>query len=228
MNSGNRQTPTLELWLQDVQSYLFKVLNAPMKQAGFEFRKSSFSFQRKNKKNQDILSIIFLSQFPVSYRVGFQFEIWNPQIKEIKKSFMGEIIHKDSDLCSIILFTKDFTSKDPETRTAKDFLIYNYRDLFIAGDWLVQTLQDELIPIYDTLDSIENMDHFFESNPEWSLNSHSGGNICTDLIVGKLIGKRDIHTRFQQLMQGLQQKIENRLISPESRQLLTLCYETIK
>jgi len=228
MNSGNRQTPSLELWLQDVQSYLFKVMNAPMKQAGFEFRKSSFSFQRKNKKNQDIVSIIFLSQFPVSYRIGFQLEIWNPQIKEIKKSFMSEIIHKDSDLCSIILFTKDFTSKDPETKTMKDFLIYNYRDLFITGDWLVQTMQDELIPICDTLDSIETMDHFFESNPNWSLDSHSGGNICTDLIVSKLNFQRDVHARFQQLMQGLQQKIENRMISPESRQLLTLCYDTIK
>jgi len=228
MNSGNRQTPSLELWLQDVQSYLFKVMNAPMKQAGFEFRKSSFSFQRKNKKNQDIVSIIFLSQFPVSYRIGFQLEIWNAQIKEIKKSFMGEIIHKDSDLCSIILFTKDFTSKDPETKTMKDFLIYNYRDLFITGDWIVQTMQDELIPICDTLDSIENMEHFFELNPKWSLDSHSGGNICTDLIVSKLNFQRDVHTRFQQLMQGLQQKIEDRLISPESRQLLMLCYDAIK
>jgi hypothetical protein len=199
-----------------------------MKEAGFEFRKSSFSFQRKNKKNQDILSIIFLSQFPLSYRVGFQLEIWNPQIKEIKKSFMGEIIHKDSDLCSIILFTKDFTSKDPQTKGMKDFLIYTYRDLFITGDWLVQALQNELIPIFDTLDSIESLDHYFESNPDWSLDSHSGGNICTDLIVSKLNLKRDIHTRFQQLMQGLQNKIENRQISPESRQLLTLCYDAIR
>ncbi len=199
-----------------------------MKEAGFEFRKSSFSFHRKNKKNQDTLSIIFLSQFPVSYRVGFQLEIWNPQIREIKKSFMGDIVHKDSDLCSIILFTKDFASGDPDTKSAKGFLIYNHRDLFITGDWLLQTLQNELIPICDSMNSIKNMDHFFESNPDWSLNSQSGGNICTDLIVSKLNQKRDVQIRYLQLMQGLQQKIENRLINPESRQLLTLCYDKIR
>ena len=34
----------------------------------------------------DELSIIFLSQFPVNYRVGFQLEIWHPQIRQIKES----------------------------------------------------------------------------------------------------------------------------------------------
>jgi hypothetical protein len=72
------------------------------------------------------------------------------------------------------------------------------------------------------------MDSFFEAKPDWSLNTHSGGNLCTDLIVAKLNRKRDIHLRYQQLMQGLQLKIENRQMSPESRQLLSLCYDAIK
>ena len=199
-----------------------------MKHAGFEFNRSSFRFKRKNKKSQDELSIIFLSQFPVNYRVGFQLEIWHPQIKQIKESFMNEILNKESNLCSIILYMKDFPSNDPEQEIVKDYSIYNHRDLFMVGDWLAQTLQYELVPLCDQLSTIAHMDSFFEAKPDWSLNTHSGGNICTDLIVAKLNRRRNVHERYQQLMQGLQQKIEIRQMNPESRQLLTLCYEAIK
>ena len=63
----------------------------------------------------------------------------------------------------------------------------------MVGDWLAQTLQYELVPLCDQLSTIAHMDSFFEAKPEWSLNTHSGGNICTDLIVAKLNRKRDIH-----------------------------------
>ena len=162
---------------------------------------------RKNKKSLDELSIIFLSQFPVSYRVSFQLEIWHPQIREIKESFMSEIVNKESNLCSIILYMKDFPSNDPQQKSVKDYSIFNHRDLFMVGDWLAQTLQYELIPIMRSVSSIAHMDSFFEAKPEWSLNTHSGGNICTDLIVAKLNQKRDVHTRYLQLMQGIQQKL---------------------
>jgi hypothetical protein len=77
------------------------------------------------------------------------------------------------------------------------------------------------------MNSIENMDKIFEASPDWSLNTHNGGNICTDLIVAKLNRKRDIKKRYEQLIKGLQQKIEDRLMKPDSRELLTLCYESI-
>lgn len=220
--------PSLELWLQDVQAYIYKMTIGTMKHARFDFNRTNFSFKRKNKKSQDELSIIFLSQFPVNYRIGFQLEIWHPKIKEIKETFMSEILNKDSNLCSIILYMKDFPSNDPDQEVVKDYSIYNHRDLFMVGDWLAQTMQYELVPLCDQLSSIAHMDSFFEAKPQWSLNTRSGGNICTDLIVARLNRRRDVHTRYQQLLQGLQQKIDERLMSPESRRLLTLCYESIK
>jgi hypothetical protein len=227
MESAKKQ-PWLELWLHDVQSYVYKVTSGPMNQARFHFSRSGFSYKRKNKKSQDELSIIFLSQFPVKYRVGFQLEIWHTEIKRVKESFMHEILTKESNLCSIILYLKDFPSGDPQHEIVKDYTIYNHQDLFMVGDWLAQTLQYELVPICDQMDSIVQMDIFFETNPEWSLNTHSGGNICTDLIVAKLNRKRDIHKRYEQLMHGLQQKIETHLMNPDSRELLALCYESIR
>jgi hypothetical protein len=110
----------------------------------------------------------------------------------------------------------------------KDYSIYTHRDLFIVGDWLAQTLQYELVPLCDQLSSVAHMDSFFEAKPDWSLKTRSGGNICTDLIVCKLNRRRDVHQRYQQLMLGLQQRIENRQMSPETRQLLSLCYDAIK
>jgi hypothetical protein len=228
MEPTNQEKPKLELWLQDVQAYIYKLTGSPMKRAGFQFDRNNFNFTRKNKKSLDELSIIFISQFPINYRVGFQLEIWHSQIRQIKESFMSDILNKESNLCSIILYMKDFPSNDPDNKIIKDYFIYNHRDLFVAGDWLAQTLQYELIPLCDQLSSIPHLDSFFEYKPDWSLNTHSGGNICTDLIVARLNKKRDVHVRYQQLLSGLQNKIDARLINPESKQLLSLCYEAIK
>ena len=228
MEPNSKQSQTLELWLEEIQSYIYKVTYPPMKHAHFQFSRSRFNYTRKNKKSQDELSIIFLSQFPINYRVGFQLEIWHPQIRQIKESFMNEILNKESNLCSVILYMKDFPSNDPQQEIVKDYSIYNSRDLFMVGDWLAQTMQYELVPLCDQLSTIPHMDSFFEAKPEWSLNTRSGGNVCTDLIVAGLNRRRNLHTRYQQLMQGIQQKIDNRQMNPESRQLLTLCYEAIK
>ena len=225
---STKQQPGLELWLHDVQSYIYKLTSGPMKEANFHFSRSGFSYKRKNKKSQDDLSIIFLSQFPVKYRIGLQLEIWHPKIKRAKESFMREILMKESNLCSIILYMKDFSSQDPQQGIVKDYTIYNHKDLFIIGDWLAQTLQYELVPLCDQLSSLALMDSFFEAKPEWSLNTHSGGNICTDLIVAKLNRKRDFRERYRQLLHGLDHKIENRQINPECRELLSLCYESLK
>jgi len=228
MEPNSKQSPTLDLWLHDVQAYIYKMTAGHMKHARFQFDRNSFNFKRKNKKSQDEMCIIFLSQFPVNYRVGIQLEIWHPQIKQVKESFLGDILYKESNLCSIILYMKDFPSNDPEQAVVKDYFIYNHKDLFMVGDWLAQTIQYELIPLCDQLNSIAHLDSFFEARPDWSLNTHSGGNICTDLIVAKLNKKRNLHQRYQELLMGLQNKIENRQINPESRQLLSLCYDTIK
>jgi hypothetical protein len=223
-----KQQPLLELWLQDIQSYIYRVTIGPMGVSRFQFNRSEFSYKRKNKKSQDELSIIFLSQFPVKYRIGFQLEIWHTEIKKAKEFFMRDIVTKESNLCSVILYMKDFPSNDPQQEIVKDYTVYNQQDLFMVGDWLAQTLQYELVPMCEQLNSIEGMEKFFEANPDWSLNTHNGGNICTDLIVAKLNRKRDLRRRYGQLMQGLQQKIEKQQINPDSRELLTLCYEAIK
>ena len=97
----------------------------------------------------------------------------------------------------------------------------------MVGDWLAQTLQYELVPMCEKLNSVEAMEKLFQVNPDWSLNTHNGGNICTDLIVAKINRKRDFHRRYEELIYGIQQKIEKQLMSPESRELLTLCYESI-
>jgi hypothetical protein len=223
-----QQQPLLELWLQDIQSYIYRVTSGPMGKARFQFNRTEFSYKRKNKKSQDELSIIFLSQFPVKYRIGFQLEIWHPEIKKVKEFFMRAIAVKESNLCSIILYMKDFPSNDPQQKIVKDYTVCNQQDLFMVGDWLSQTLQYELVSICEQLNSVEAMEKYFEANPGWSVNTRNGGNICTDLIVAKLNRKRNIHNRYEQLLQGIQQKIEKQQMNPDSRELLTLCYESIR
>jgi hypothetical protein len=223
-----KQQPLLELWLQDVQSYIYRVTSGPMGMTRFQFNRAEFSYKRKNKKSLDELSIIFLSQFPVKYRIGFQLEIWHPEIKKVKEFFMRDIAVKQSNFCSIILYMKDFPSNDPQQEIVKDYTVCNQQDLFMVGDWLARTLQYELVPKCEQLNSIEAIEKYIEANPDWSLNTHNGGNICTDLIVAKLNRKRDIHKRYEKLIHGIQQKIEKQQMSPDSRELLTLCYESIR
>jgi hypothetical protein len=228
MESISKQTPALELWLKDVQSYIYKMTRPLMEHARFSFHREDYSYRRKNRKSTDELSFIFLNCYPVNYRVSFIQEIRHPEIRQVKESFMKEILQKESHLSSIILNLKDFAPADPQRQRVKDYPITNYHDLFMVGDWLSQTLQYELVPLFDQLSTIPHMDDFFGSKPEWSLDTGSGGNICTDLIVARLNRKRDFEKRYVQLMDGLQQRIQRQLISPESRQLLSLCYDTIK
>jgi hypothetical protein len=199
-----------------------------MTNARFSFSRASYTYRRKNRKSTDELSFIFLSRFPVNYRVSFLLEIIHPQIRQVKASFLSDILEKESNLSSIVLYLNHFPSGDPQQDTVKDYSIYNHRDLFMAADRLAQTLQYDLIPLCDQMSSLDHMDRFFEARPEWSLNTHGGGNICTDLIVARLCRKRDFEQRYTQLMEGIQQKIRQQLMSPESRQLLSLCYDTIK
>ena len=228
MESASKQSTPLELWLKDVQSYIYKMTRPPMDHAGFHFNRANYSYKRKNKKSVDELSIIFLSQFPVNYRLSFSLEIWHPQIRQVKESFMSDILQKESNLCSIVLYLKDFPSNDPQQEVIKDYSIYNHRDLFMVGEWLAQTPQYELIPVCDQMSTLAHMDSFFEAKPDWSLNTHSGGNVCTDLIVAKINGRRNFEQRYIQLMHGIQQKIQQQFMSPESRQLLSLCYDAIR
>jgi hypothetical protein len=228
MESISKQTSALELWLKDVQSYIYKMTRPLMEHARFSFHREDYSYRRKNRKSTDELSFIFLNCYPVNYRVSFILEIRHPEIRQVKESFMKEILQKESHLSSIILNLKDFPPADPQQERVRDYPITNYRDLFMVGDWLGQTLQYELIPLFDQLSSIPHMDHFFGSRPEWSLNTGSGGNICTDLIAARLNRKRDFEERYVQLLEGVQQRIQQQLISPESRELLSLCYDAIK
>jgi len=228
MESISKQTSALELWLKDVQSYIYKMTRPLMEHARFSFHREDYSYRRKNRKSTDELSFIFLNCYPVNYRVSFIQEIRHPEIRQVKESFMKEILQKESHLSSIILNLKDFPPADPQQERVRDYPITNYRDLFMVGDWLGQTLQYELIPLFDQLSSIPHMDDFFGSRPEWSLNTGSGGNICTDLIAARLNRKRDFEERYVQLLEGVQQRIQQQLISPESRELLSLCYDAIK
>lgn len=228
MESASKQSTPLDIWLHDVQSYIYKRTCPPMTHARFTFHRTSFSYKRKNKKSTDELSFIFLSKVPVNYRVSFILEITHPPIRQIKHSFMEDILQKESNLCSVVLNLKDFPSREPQTERVKDYSVYNYRDLFIAGDLLADILMYELVPLCDQMSSIGHMDGFFENNPEWSLNTHSGGNICTDLIVSKLNHRRDFEQRYRQLTEGIQQRIGQQVMSPESRQLLSLCYDALK
>ncbi|MEJ0084010.1 MAG: hypothetical protein WDM78_24405 [Puia sp.] len=78
---------------------------------------------------------------------------------------MRDIVMKESNLCSIILHMKDFPSNDSQQEIVKDYTVCNQQDLFIVGDWLAQTLQYELVPICDQLNSIEAMENFLNPTP---------------------------------------------------------------
>src|SRR5215467_786855 len=157
-------TQQLELWIQDIQSYLYRIIRGSMDSAGFKFDKYNYSFHRKHGKKVQEFGFIFVNQFPRSYRISFLLQIRNNVIRDLKSSFFDGLERKNFRLSSIVMFMSDFTREDSSDSILKEYILLNNKDLFTAADRIDELLQKNALPLCDRLSSIEDMDNFFASN----------------------------------------------------------------
>jgi hypothetical protein len=220
--------PQLELGLPEIQSYLAKVINSVLRKADFNFNRNDFSFHKKFRKSSAEVGFVFVSQFPVNYKISFSLLLWHPKITKIKQRFMKEILQRHSNLSSVSLYMNDFSRLAGADKETAHPTIYNHKDLFIAAEEMSQLILGEVIPLCEKTGSVSELDEFYAGRPDWSVNTLGGSNVCTDLIAARLNGRRDHHFVYESLKEQIRQKIKLKEMSPESLELLSLCYDSIR
>ena len=225
---SKEETPSLEIWLPDIQSYLSRTVRHTLQHTRLHFNRSNFTFRRNERKHSAELGFVFISQFPVNYRISFFLQLWHPKILRIKQYYLKTIMQKESSLCSISMQMKDFTRAESGDQAAKDITIYSQKELFFACEEIDRLLIEKGLPLLDQFSSISGMDEYFTAHPDWSVNTHSGGNICTDLITAHMIRHRDVRTVYHHLKEQIRQKIQQGKMTSESIELLELCYQTLQ
>lgn len=87
MEQPSNNLGSTNLRMPDIKTYLYETLGKVIEADGYKFKKSNFSFRRKNAKNYEEIYILFYNYFPLNYQVHFLLEIWNNEIESIKTAF---------------------------------------------------------------------------------------------------------------------------------------------
>lgn len=217
--------PPLELWMQDIQSYLYKILYAPLGRAGFKFDKYNYSFTRKYLKNTQEFGFLFINQFPVNYRITFVLEIYNKKVKEAKSAFFHSLKRNDFKLSSLIISMQDFG--EPISDGRKDFMIFGNRELFDAAEFISTILQYEAIPLCNQLFDLESLDSFYEARRGWSVTNYNVDNIVSELFVAKLNHRRNFEELYNEISKRISNKDSDRRIDTDAAAIVDRCYRFI-
>ncbi|MBS1600538.1 MAG: hypothetical protein JST75_20090 [Bacteroidetes bacterium] len=218
--------PPLELWIQDIQSYLYKIVNVPLGKAGFKFDKYNYSFERKYKKNTQDFGFLFVNQFPVNYRVNFMLQIRNKKVKEAKTAFFHSLNRDDFKLNSLAILLRDFGEPVSEPGK-KDFIIFGNKELFDAAESISKILQYEAIPLCDQLSDLNDLDTFYDTRNGWSVTNYNIDNIISELIIARLNRKRNFQKVYEQIADKLQKKDSIRKIDTDASLIAERCYQFI-
>jgi len=221
------EVPQLELWIQDIQSYVFKVISPTFKKAAFKFDRSDYTFSRKHGKNTQTFGFLFTNQFPIKYRVNFMLEISNKKIREAKSAFFETLKRDDFHLNGLVMFLKNFGESNGD-ENKKDYTIYGNKELFDAGDAINRILQYEAFPLCDHLTNLAALDSFYASRPGWSVTHYHIDNILSDLITARLNRERNLDEVYIDIADRIQRKDSKRRIDTDAGLLVTLCYEFLK
>ncbi len=223
----NEELPPLELWIQDIQSYLYKVIGSPMEKSGFKFDKYDYSFTRKYGKNTKEFRFLFVNQFPVNYRINFMLQVRNKKAKEAKSAFFQSLGRDDFKLSSLIMFLRDFGEPVTDSRM-KDFIIYGNKELFDAGDSINEMLHFEAIPLCNQLADLNDLDNFYGSRNGWCVTNYNIDNIVSDLIIARLNRKRNFSELYETMLNRLRNKDSEKRIDTDVLVIFERLYEFIQ
>jgi len=192
-----------ELRIPGIRQYLHDVLGNYFEQKGFKFKKSNFSFKRKNRKAFEEILFLFYNYHPVNYRFEFYVKVFNEKIESVKLSLPPQSHREKFNRYSLLIRTSDFSHHLKTKSSAElgyDYNIVTLDDLIEVGKALTKTFQEEVLPLLDQLTTIEGIDNFFvEKKTQWVVKSGLMNNMSTELIAARLNGKRDYHNVYKGL-----------------------------
>jgi hypothetical protein len=86
----------------------------------------------------------------------------------------------------------------------RDYQVVTLDDLMNTANAVCKTFKEEVLPLLETLTTIDGIDDFFnEKGVNWAVESNFMNNVCTDLISAKLNGKRNYHKVFEEIIQAI-------------------------
>ena len=85
-NTNNSMAAT-DLRMPDIKNYLYETVGKVIEVKGYKFKKTNYSFTRKQGKDYEEIYFLFHNYFPLKYDSHFSLRIWNAEIQRIKKLF---------------------------------------------------------------------------------------------------------------------------------------------
>jgi hypothetical protein len=203
-----------EIRLPEIRTYIYETVGKEIEDFGYKFRKSDFTFKKKQGKDTVQFIFIFHDYNPVNYDTSFSFNVFNSSIQEIKRHVVFDEFLGPKDWTSLLIPLGDFveSEKDKEIKWRSYYNCYlsTRKELFDAAEQMRDLLKKEILPLCETLFTIEGINDLFANRGiQWSVSSLSVNDMAADLISAKLSGKRDYHKVHKEIMAELKPMLSN-------------------
>jgi hypothetical protein len=199
-------TPT-ELRMPVIRTCLHDTVGRLIEAQGYKFKKSDHSYKRKLGNSYEQIKFLFYDYFPLNYGYDFLVYVFDENIEKIKLSLPPQDHFQSFNRYSIFIvmdyFTHHIKSKSLG-EMGRDYQVVTLDDLMNTANAVCKTFKEEVLPLLETLTTIDGIDDFFnEKGVNWAVESNFMNNVCTDLISAKLNGKRNYHNVFEEIIQAI-------------------------
>lgn len=159
---------------------------------------------------------------------------------------MGEFIDREKIRAHVQKYDKGFILdsvtgefvKDESAGTKKDLTwaqiaghsceLVTGKDLFEASEEMKKLLEEEVLPLSSQLSTVEGIDAFFAGRPGWSVNSLSLNNMASELVAAKVLGKRNFHEVFKQIVGVIDERMATKGSGQETRRVIEELYNYLQ
>ncbi len=233
MNQSQNEFYITELRIPEIKTYLQDTVGRVLEDSGFVFKKTDFTYKKKLKKDFTRFSILIYNYYPVNYNVKFSLNLFNSDIQSIKQKITFEEFVSPTHWSSIYLSMGEFIAglinEEIKLRTNFSYRLVTRNDLTEAAEKMSDLLKTELVPLCNTLFTIEGINSFFSGKGvKWTIGTLNINNILSDLISAKLSGMRDVNIVYQELSDEMNSVIKKDRLQVHDLNALASTYEYLK
>jgi hypothetical protein len=233
MNKSQGEFHKTELLLPEIKTYLYGTIGKELEDFGFIFKKTDFTYKKKLKTNFAQFAFLIYNYYPVNYNIKFTLNVINNEIQAIKKKIVFDEFVLPTNWTSIYVtmgeFIDDLINEEIKWRINFGYHLVFRKDLIDATIKMSELLNDEFVPLSNTLLTIEGINHFFaRKGIKWTVDSLNINNILSDLISAKLSGLRDINVVYRELSDEMKSVIEKDRLQVHDLNALVSTYEYLK
>jgi hypothetical protein len=233
MNKSQNEFHKTELLIPIIKTYLHGSIGRELEDSGFVHKKTDFTYKKKLKKDFAQFSFLIYDYYPVNYNVKFSLNFLNSDIQSIKQKIGFDDFVLPTDWSSIYLSMGEFMAglikEEIKWRLNFSYRLVTRNDLIVAAEKMSDLLKTELVPLSNTLFTIEGINYFFAGKGiKWTVDTLNINNILSDLISAKLSGMRDINVVYRELSDEMKSVIQRERLQVQDLNALVSTYEYLK